>query len=270
MRRLQKYRSIFRIRFSAGIQYRAAALAGIATQYAWGFLNIMLYIAFYRADAHAFPMTLQAVITYMWLRQGFLTLFETWSVEQDIYTAVTSGNIAYELIRPIGLYQMWYVRILSARVAKVVLRAIPLLLVAALLPAPYGIVPPPSPAAFMGFLCTLFLGTLVTCAYIMLIYIVTFFTMQPQGVRILFDTVAEFLGGSFIPIPFFPAAFAQILEWLPFASMSNVPYRVYSGDIAGAAVWQAMGLQVFWLLALLVCGHFFLTRALRRAVIQGG
>ncbi len=52
--------------------------------------------------------------------------------------------------------------------------------------------------------------------------------------------------------------------------MSNVPYRIYSGDIAGAAAWQAAGLQIFWLLALFALGQFLLSRALRRAVIQGG
>ena len=78
MKRVRKFLSLFRIRFSAGIQYRAAALAGIATQIAWGFLNIMLYMMFYRGNADAFPMTLQALVSYMWLRQAFLMLFETW------------------------------------------------------------------------------------------------------------------------------------------------------------------------------------------------
>ena len=52
--------------------------------------------------------------------------------------------------------------------------------------------------------------------------------------------------------------------------MSNVPYRVYSGDLAGAAAWQAVGLQVFWLIALVALGAILLRQALRRTVIQGG
>ena len=94
MRQLRKYRSLFRIRFNAGIQYRAAALAGITTQFAWGFLNIMLYMTFYRSNAAAFPMTLQAVVTYMWLRQAFLMLFETWGTENAILESITSGGVA--------------------------------------------------------------------------------------------------------------------------------------------------------------------------------
>ena len=38
-----------------GLQYRAAALAGVATQFAWGFMEIMIFRAFYRADPASFP-----------------------------------------------------------------------------------------------------------------------------------------------------------------------------------------------------------------------
>ncbi len=270
MKKLKKYASLFRIRFQAGIQYRAAALAGIATQLAWGFLNILLYLMFYRDNAEAFPMAIGSVVSYMWLRQGFLTLFETWSVEGDILDAITGGGVAYELTRPVGIYNMWFVRVFSGRVSKVLLRAIPLLLVAFLLPAPYGLSLPRDPAAFFGFLLTLVLGALVTCSYMMFVYILTFFTLQPQGVRLALNSFTELLNGALVPLPFFPPVLRQILEWSPFGAMLNVPYRVWSGDIAGIALWQNAGRQLFWLCALVMLGQLLMARGLRRAVIQGG
>lgn len=270
MSRLKKYGGIFRIRFNAGIQYRAAALAGIATQFAWGFFTIALYQTFYRSNPDAFPMTLQALVSYIWLQQAFLALFSTWSTENAILSAITDGGIAYELARPIGIYPMWFMRHFSARVSAVLLRLGPVLLIAALLPAPYGLSLPASPAALAGFLVTLLLGALVTSAYLMLIYVITVFTMQPQGVRIAFNAFSDLLSGALIPIPFFPPVLARILELTPFAAMSNVPFRIYSGDLSGAMAWQAVGLQVFWLLALLALGAFLLKQALRRTVIQGG
>lgn len=53
---MKKYLSFFRLRFAMGLQYRTAALAGITTQFAWGFMEIMIFHAFYRADAASFPM----------------------------------------------------------------------------------------------------------------------------------------------------------------------------------------------------------------------
>ena len=40
---MKKYLSFFRLRFNTGLQYRAAALAGIVTQFFWGCL---LYTSF--------------------------------------------------------------------------------------------------------------------------------------------------------------------------------------------------------------------------------
>ena len=48
---MKKYLSFFRLRFSMGLQYRAAALAGIVTQFFWGFMEIMAFRAFYHGRA---------------------------------------------------------------------------------------------------------------------------------------------------------------------------------------------------------------------------
>ena len=43
---MKKYWSFFRIRFLNGLQYRAAAYAGIATQFFWGVMLILMSRAF--------------------------------------------------------------------------------------------------------------------------------------------------------------------------------------------------------------------------------
>ena len=62
---MRKYVSFFKLRFAMGLQYRVAALAGMATQFFWGGMNILIYRAFYEADANAFPMTLEATSSYI-------------------------------------------------------------------------------------------------------------------------------------------------------------------------------------------------------------
>lgn len=123
--KLKKYTSFFRLRCVTGLQYRAAALAGISTQFAWGFLIIFAYHAFYRSDPTAFPMTLQATVNYTWIQQAFLAMFATWVLDGDILEEITSGSISYSLCRPVDLYAMWYTKSLSGRISKVALRAVP-------------------------------------------------------------------------------------------------------------------------------------------------
>ena len=136
---MKAYFTFFKIRFINGLQYRAAAYAGVATQFAWGFMTILMFSAFYKSNPENFPMTFENLTTYIWLQQSFLALFMAWFFDNEIFDSISSGNVAYELCRPTGLYEMWFVRSLSSRIYRVVLRCSPILIVAAFLPAPYGI-----------------------------------------------------------------------------------------------------------------------------------
>ncbi len=267
---MRKYIAFFRLRFSMGLQYRAAALAGIVTQFVWGTMEVLMFRAFYQADASAFPMTLQATCAYVWMQQAFLALFMAWMMENEIFDSIVNGNISYELCRPINVYNMWFSRSLANRLSKALLRSVPILLVAAFLPAPYGLMPPAGFGAFWLFLITLLLGLGVTVAFCMLVYMVSFFTISSVGVRMVAVSVVEFLSGATIPLPFFPDPVRQILELLPFASMQNVPLRIYSGDLSGAPMRHALFLQIFWLLALTALGRCLDMLAMKKITIQGG
>ncbi len=268
--RLGKYLSFFRIRFNAGLQYRAAALGGIATQFAWGTMNLLMFRAFYAAGADDFPMTFAQLSAYIWLRQAFLAVFNTWSADNDILESITSGSVAYELTRPCDIYSMWYMRTISRRLSGCLLRCLPILTVAFLLPAPYGLSVPPDALAFVGFLISLTLGVTLSCAFLMLIYGLTFYTMQPQGVRMIFGSIMEFLCGDIIPLPFYPEALRKVLELTPFAAVSNVPFRAYSGNIAGDELIKSIALQAVWLTAIVILGRILVNGGVKRAVIQGG
>ncbi len=267
---MRKYLAFFRLRFSMDLQYRAAAFAGILTQFVWGAMEILMFRAFYQADPSAFPMSLEATASYVWMQQAFLALFMAWMMDNDIFDSIANGNIAYELCRPINIYRMWFARSLAGRLAKALLRSLPILLTALFLPAPYGLMLPVSLDAFLLSFLTLLLGTGVTVSFCMLVYMATFFTISPMGIRIIAVSGVEFLSGAVIPLPFFPDGIRHILELLPFASMQNVPLRIYSGDLAGAAMWQAVFLQVFWLIALTLLGEFLNMLAMKRVTLQGG
>lgn len=266
---MKKYLSFFRLRLVMGLQYRAAAAAGIVTQFFWGFMEIMMFQAFYEADPSVFPMTSEALAAYVWLQQAFLAFFAAWSFDGEIFNVILSGDIAYELCRPIRIYNMWFARNAANRVARGTLRCMPILIVAIFLPSPYGLRGPADALYFILFLLTLILGLMVMVAFSMLIYALACFTIAPDGLRILFSSTVEFFAGAVIPLPFFPDGMRKVMELLPFAAMQNVALRVYSGDLAGAALLKAVALQLFWLFVLVVMGKLLCRRAERKAVIQG-
>ena len=110
----------------------------------------------------------------------------------------------------------------------------------------------------------------VVVAFAMLMYISLFYTISQRGVKIIVSALTSFLSGAVIPLPFFPAPVLAVVERLPFAAMQNMPLRIYSGHIAGAAALQGIAFQVFWLAALMLVGQLAMRSALQKVVVQGG
>lgn len=262
--------SFFRMQLIKGLQYRTAAWAGVSTQFFWGFMEIQLYRALYAAHADSFPMTLSGLVSYIWLRQAFLAVFMTWAYEGELFEMILSGNVAYELCRPVGLYGMWFARNAALRLSRAALRCGPILLISALLPAPWGIQLPASWGAFVAFILSMLLTLGVTCAFTLLVYFSCFYTLSSEGIRAVLTPVADFLSGGIIPLPFMPAWLSGILRFSPFGAMVNAPLRIYSGDINGAGLFEMLLLQVFWLAALTGLGWFMQHRGMKRLCLQGG
>ena len=147
---------------------------------------------------------------------------------------------------------------------------VPVILLSSLLPAPWGLRLRISPAAFGVFLLSMVLMVLVVCAYSLFVYSLTFYLTDPNGIMVLSVAAADLLGGAIVPLPFLPEGFRKFAELTPFASMQNVPLRIFSGDIPLPEAPAVMGLQAFWIVVLLSAGYHLTRNGLRRAVILGG
>jgi ABC-2 type transport system permease protein len=202
---MKKYYALFRIRFINSLQYRAAALAGLATQFAWGFMEISAFSAFYRTNPAAFPMEFSQTVSYVWMQQAFLTLFMMWFWENDITAAIMEGAIAYEMVRPVDLYYRWFCQTAANRLARAALRCAPVLIIAFIVPEPYRMTLPPNAAHLLLFLLSTLLALCVVVAFSMLLYISLFYTLSPMGMRIISASVSDFFAGAIVPLPFFPA-----------------------------------------------------------------
>ncbi len=267
---MNMYLSVFRIRFINSLQYRAVVLGEVMARFAWGIMEILAFSAFYRANPAAFPMTFSQTVSYLWMQEVLLVLFAVVFQDGDIYSALESGDIAYELVRPMSLYGRWFCKSAANRLSFTLLSGVPALLVAFLAPAPYGMSLPPDAGMFLLFLLSAVLALGVVVAFAMLMYISLFYTLSQRGVRIIVTAVTGFLSGAVIPLPFFPAPVLAVVKWLPFAAMQNMPLRIYSGSIAGAQAYFGIAFQAFWLAALVLFGRAAMGRALKKVIVQGG
>lgn len=263
------YLSYFKSVLITRLQYKAAALAGLCTQFFWGFLYCMVYQAFY-SHASIDSISFRELICYVWLNQAFFSLIYLRNRDPEIGNSVKEGTVAYELCRPYDLYWWWYLKLIAKKYGAMSLRFIPVLLLAFLLPAPYNLTAPISLKAFLMFVVTLFLGSLIVIGINLIIHTIGFFTKEEKGISSIINTFGELIGGLAVPLPLLPNLIINISEYLPFHLIGDLPFRIYSGNIAGNYAIKCIILQIIWIIILFVVGKLVMNKALKKVSIQGG
>lgn len=267
---MKSYISYFVLKLKTGLQYRAAAIAGILTQLFFGFIYTSVYIAFYKSDSSNLPMELPKLISYLWLCQAFFSLIYLWHKDKEIIKLIKSGNISYELARPLDLYFVWFSKILGDRLSKVILRFIPVLLIASFLPSPYTLDLQIALPNFFLFLITFSLAAILMTTLILLYHVICLFTLDEKGIINLLMILADLLSGLVIPIPFFPNFLKNIANILPFRYISDFPFRFYVGDISINDCLIGIVMQIIWIIILFIIGKRIANIGFKKAVIQGG
>lgn len=259
---MRLYGAYFKVRFIAGLQYRSAALAGMVTQFVWGYLSIVLFQTF-GGDI----ISKEHIAGYFWMRQAFLALTVVWMGDASVFLMIEDGTVSYELLRPTDLYTMWFVRNLGHRLSRCLLRAVPMLIVACLLPQPYTLVLPGTPVLWLQFGISLFLSLLTAIAITLILYALTMKTKQSNGVRIFATALFDLLDGGNIPYPFFPPLIQIILKNTFFYSLQTAPFFLFLG-IANSS--ESIMIQSVWLLILVMTGKVLLNKEVIKLEVFGG
>lgn len=262
---MSAYRAVFSARMRALLQYRTAALAGLTTQIFWGLIRTMILYAFYENATGPQPMDWRHVLSYIWLSQAFFALFPL-RVDADVTAMIRSGNVAYELLRPVDLYNFWYARAVANRLAPTALRCLPILTVAALA----GWLPWPGWVGLAGGIASLCLAALLSSAVTTLMTLSLFLTISGGGVSTLISMFSYLLSGMVLPLPLFPDWMQPVLRILPFRAFCDLPFRVIGGHIPADQIPGVLGFQLVWLLVLVLAGRLILNTVTRRLVVQGG
>jgi ABC-2 type transport system permease protein len=265
------YLAVLRARFALMLQYRTAAWAGVATQFWFGAIRVMTLVAFYAGTGRQ-PMNLPQVITYIWLGQAFLAMLP-WAADAEIAAAVESGNVGYERLRPVDTYFLWFARALAWRVANTALRAGPVFVLAGLiLPltamADWRWRLPQDVTAAALFVLSIGLTALLSSAMTVLLNIVVTAGRTPRVASFAMGFVNLF-SGLIIPLALFPDWAQATLLWQPFAGLADIPYRIYSGALAGGMALQGLAAQALWVVLLILLGRWWLARVMARIDMQG-
>jgi ABC-2 type transport system permease protein len=271
---LRPYLAVLTARFRMLLQYRAAAFAGFGTQLFWGAVRLMILGAFYASSQTESPMNLVQITAYVWLGQALLGLLP-WNVDAELQEKMTTGAVAYELLRPLDLYTFWFARTVALRTATTFLRMIPMIVVAGLVLPLIGLgawaLPPPATAVnALCFVVSLTATVALASVITMLMHVALIWTLSGRGFNALMTGLVIALSGLVVPLPLYPDWMQPWLYWQPFRGLADVPFRIYSGNIVASAAVAEIFMQFCWAVLIGGIGYAILSRAQARIVVQGG
>jgi len=263
---MRPYWAVFRARCATVFQYRTAALAGFCTQLFWGFILVMIYQAFYRSSNSPQPMSLQQVISYIWLGQALLLVLP-WSTDRDVMQMIRDGGVGYELIKPARLYWMWFARFLASKVVPMTMRSIPMFLIA----IPFlGLQLPASIPAAAAFVAAMMLGVVLSTSIVVCINILFFWTVSGEGLSQMLIVLTFLFSGTYIPLPLLPDWSQCVVNFLPFRGLIDIPFRLYLGQLHLGKAPGLLLVQCLWIIFFILLGHLLLRSSVKKVVIQGG
>ena len=252
--------------FQKNLAYRAANLAGIATNTFFGAIYILIYQALYVGRDQVGGLTLAETVTYAIIAQSLLNTMSAFG-NNELSDAVVKGTITTDLSRPVDFYLYWAAIDFGRAVYYMIFRGIPVFLLGALF---FGIVRPASPEQWLLFVLTVAFGIMISFTFRFITNSLAFWTSDARGAVYLANTLILFFAGFIVPLRFFPPALQAVANALPFGGLAQLPIDVYLGKLTIPELGAELAQQLAWLVVLVVAGRWVLSRMVRRVVLAGG
>lgn len=257
------YVAVARATFRRYSTYRMATFAYALETSVASMIQAFVLIAAVRTIGDSADLTRDEAATFAFL--SGITQLALWvTVPLDIDGRIRTGDVIVDLQRPVD-FQAWWC-------ASEAGRAVHALLTRGLLPYVFGVVVldiavPESVGTFALYLLSLALGFTVAYAWRFIVSLSGFWMLDTRGAASLAGVIVTFASGALLPLSLLPDGLADVMRVLPFASIVQTPFEVFTGE---RAVAPALAGQLVWAIVLLAVGRLVLRRAVAKVVIQGG
>ena len=247
--------------------YRLALLAGMTTNSVFGFIRASILLAALASAGTAIGgYDAPTTIAFVWWGQALLGTVNLWGFA-EVKDRVRTGDIAVDFLRPVDPQIAYLAGDLGRAGINLIGRGAPALLLGALL---FDMAWPPSAVSWVAGAVSILLAVVVAFSGNFVINLLAFWLVEIRGITLLWMITGGLLCGLYLPVPWFPDWLRTIANWSPFPSMLQNPIDILAGRVVGPDIASAVGVQVFWAVALLALGQVVLRAGRRRLEVQGG
>src|SRR5437867_4811192 len=265
-RALRPYAEFVRMGFVNTLAYRLRYYTGIATYFIYVSVYYFIWKAIYAQSPHIEGFDFHQMLTYValgWILRSFYYN----NIDQELAQQVMEGKLAMDLIKPVNVQMMYVAQAQGESLFRIAMLTAPTAVVLMLV---YPVRRPASTLHFLAFLASAVLSFLLVAGINFAVGTIAIRLKSILGLLRAKYFVLELFSGLLLPISFFPEAFQKVLQFLPFQYISYVPLLLYLGKIKGMGIFRALGLQLFWVAAMLAVGDALWRWSSRKITIQGG
>lgn len=260
---MSKYREFMRMGFREATAYRFNAVMALIGSILY---LVMVFAIWTAIDASGQLATgLTGVLTYVLLGQVVSNSVFV-DVESFISEKVREGTIVNELKRPVSLRLQIYSFLAGRTIFQTLSRGLPVLVIGFL----FLNIQTPDAFNAASFLVALFLSFNLVFAFSYLTSMFIFWTNIGWGIRAMRSNIQDVFSGVLFPLYLLPDGLGTIFGYLPFQSMADGPIRIFTMDITGPEVFSVFGLQVFWIIIMIILGELMWRKAKKKMTVQGG
>ncbi|KAB8156705.1 ABC transporter permease [Streptomyces sp. 3MP-14] len=269
MRSSGVYRSVAGYSFRRYATYRLATAAGVFTNTVFGFILTYAFMALWHERPQLGGYEQAEALTFVWVGQALLASVALMGggFEAELQERIRSGDVAIDLYRPADLQLWWLASDLGRAAFQLVGRGVVPMAVGALV---FDLALPVDPVVWAAFLGSVTLAVVISFAMRFLVGLSAFWMMDGVGASMACTVLSTFFSGMMLPLTVFPGALGEVVRWLPWAGMLQVPADVLLERRAGWAVVAGIAFQLAWALVVLGLGRWVQSVATRRVVVQGG
>ncbi|HNX16257.1 MAG TPA: ABC-2 family transporter protein [Bacilli bacterium] len=191
-----------------------------------------------------------------------------------IYSDIRKGTIGNYLIKPISYRGKFIAGAIGGYLIMTLMFGLPLFAISYTVFGLIGFITIPTwydlVFHILLFLVAQFLAVLLNDTITYIFGLFCFYTSSGWGLNSLRATLTSFFSGTLLPLAFFPPVFKDIVNWMPFAGLSQNPILILLLKYDYLSCLKVLGLSIAWIIVLELLAKLIFHNGIKKVTVQGG
>lgn len=266
--RLGKYLVLTKASLMENLSFRASTIVSVIGNLVYLIVIYFLWKAIYASAGSEVVngMTFYDTMVYLVLASALFTFMECW-VTWDIGENFQTGDIVINLLRPMDFKAYEFFSYSGEYVIKFCTTFLPTFIIVYFVTKGTIILG----INLIFFVLSVIIGVLINFQIDFFVGLICFYSQSIWGVDAMKTIIVALLSGASIPLAFFPPAFRNFVNFLPFQAIYNAPLQIL---IDKSFAWQesvSMLLRQFmWLVIMFAVTRIFWNISKKTVTVNGG